>query len=183
VIGIGIGPRRGAGGGGPGEADAVDALLDCHQRIRQMSGLARTIAAAQDRPDAEVREAAGRVRRYFTESLAHHVEDEESSLSPRLRGRETSVDDALDRMEAEHADHEPLIARLVAMCTELERNPAALAAVRAELDEVGTRLADDFAVHLDREEQIVFPAVRRLLGADERAAIRAEMRARRAPPR
>jgi hemerythrin-like domain-containing protein len=180
VIGIGTRQRAGAGGG---QGDAVDALLECHERIRQMSGLAGAIAAAQDRPDAEVREAAGRVRRYFSGSLAQHVEDEEQSLLPRLRGRDASIDAALARMETEHGEHEALVARLVAACTELERDPAALPVLRAELAEVSARLAGDFASHLDSEEQIVFPAVRQLLSADERDQIRAEMRARRAPPR
>jgi hemerythrin-like domain-containing protein len=170
---ITIGTRRG------GTGDAVDALLECHERIRQMLQLARALAGAVDRPDAEVREAAGRIRRYFAGSLVRHVEDEEHSLVPRLRGRAPEVDAALDRMAGEHAGHEALRARLVDACAELERRPAALASLRSELADVSARLTDELAAHLDSEEQVLFPAVRRLLDDGERAAIRAEMRARR----
>ena len=157
----------------------MDALLECHDRIRQMIALARAIAGAHARPDTEVSEAAGRVRRYFTDSLARHVEDEEESLLPRLRGRDIMVDAALERMAGEHELHGALLARLVAACADLERRPAELPQLRAELDEVSVRLGDEFAAHLDSEEQIVFPAVRSLLDDDERAQIRAEMHARR----
>lgn len=159
----------------------MDALIDCHERIRQMISLARKIAAAEGRADSEIREAAGRVRRYFTESLGHHVADEEESILPRLRGRDAAVDAALEGMEHEHRDHEENVARLVAACAELERQPAQLSRLRAEIDHVSTRLVEDFDAHLDGEEKIVLPAIRRLLSQDERAQIRAEMRARRAP--
>lgn len=170
---IRIGSRRGQGG------DAVDALLDCHARIREMTALARALAGAHGRSEAEIAEAAARVRRYFTESLAHHVEDEEQSLLPRLRGRDPAVDAALDQMAAEHAAHEPLVAGLVTVCAVLESRPAALSEMRAELDPVSAQLAGELAIHLAGEEQIIFPAVRRLLSTDERDQIRAEMRARR----
>lgn len=174
---IGIGTRRGQGG------DVVDALLDCHERIRQMSSLARKIAAAEGQPEAEIGEAAGRVRRYFTESLAHHVADEEESILPRLRGRDAAVDAALESMEREHRDHEDVVARVVTACAQLERRPGQLAELRGELDEASARLVEAFAAHLDGEEKIVLPAIRRLLSEEERARIRAEMRARRGPAR
>ncbi len=170
---IRIGSRRGQGG------DAVDALLDCHARIREMTALARALAGAHGRTEAEIAEAAARVRRYFTGSLAHHVEDEEQSLLPRLRGRDPALDAALDLMAGQHAAHEPLVAGLVAACAALESRPGALPEIRDELDRVGAQLASELAVHLDGEEKIVFPAVRRLLSAEERDQIRAEMRARR----
>ena len=146
-----------------------------------MSSLARKIAAADGRPESEISEAAGRVRQYFTESLGHHVADEEESILPRLRGRDAAVDAALESMEHEHRDHAEVVARLVAACAELEQRPGQLAELRGELDHVSARLIEDFAVHLDGEESIVLPAIRRLLSKEERAQIRAEMRARRAP--
>jgi iron-sulfur cluster repair protein YtfE (RIC family) len=173
---IGIGGRRGGG-----NEDAVDALLECHDRIRQMTALARALAGARDRDEGEIGEAAARVRRYFSESLVRHVEDEEESLLPRLRGRDPQVDAALDRMASEHIDHGELVARLVSTCSRIEQRPTALPELRADLAQVTAALAEQFAVHLESEEQIVFPAVRRLLDAHERSSIRAEMRARRQP--
>lgn len=169
-----IGTRR------AGDGDIVDALLECHERIRQMTALARALSGAgPERRAEEVREAASRVRRYFTEALPRHVEDEEASIAPRLRGRDPEVDAALDEMGAEHQAHEARVARLVALCRTLEGAPDELAAARDELDQVSRFLEAEFAVHLEREETVILPALRRLLDADERAAIQAEMRARR----
>ena len=49
-----------------GEAgkDIVDLLLECHERIRSMTALARRLAGASGLPDAEVVDAADRVRMY-----------------------------------------------------------------------------------------------------------------------
>ena len=170
-----IGTRRAEGG------DLVDALLECHGRIRQITGIARALAAAgPDRPAQELREAAGRVRRYFAEALPRHVEDEDASIVPRLRGRDPEVDAALAAMSAEHQHHGPGVARLVELCGRVERAPEELPAVAAELGEVSRALEAEFAVHLAREEQVILPAIRRLLSAEDQAAVRAEMRARRA---
>jgi iron-sulfur cluster repair protein YtfE (RIC family) len=169
-----IGTRRAEGG------DLVDALLECHGRIRQVMAIARALAGAgPERGAQEIREAAARVRRYFTEALPRHVEDEDASIVPRLRGLAPEVDAALGEMSAEHQHHEAQVARLVALCRRLEGAPEELPAARAELDPISRALEADFSVHLEREEQIIFPAIRRLLGEEERAAIQAEMRQRR----
>jgi iron-sulfur cluster repair protein YtfE (RIC family) len=163
------------------KGDLVDALLECHGRIRQMTAIARAlVAAGPDRIDREVSEAAGRVRRYFVEALPRHVADEEESIRPRLRGREQVVDAAMAEMSADHHNHEAPVARLIELCSRLEVAPEALEAARGELDEVVRALESDFAVHLEREEQVIFPAIRRLLSSEEQAAIHGEMRARRA---
>jgi iron-sulfur cluster repair protein YtfE (RIC family) len=177
---IAIGPRR-SGNGTADRSDPAAALLECHERIRQMAALGRALAGADAGRADEIRDAATRVGRYFAEALPYHVEDEEESLLPRLRGREPELDAALDRMRAEHVQHEALLSRLLAACGELAEQPERLTAVRAELDTVSAQLATEFAAHLDSEERIVFPAMRRLLTDDERAEIRAEMRLRRSP--
>ena len=170
-----IGTRRAEDG------DLVDALLECHGRIRQITGVARALAVAgPDRAPQELREAAARVRRYFAEALPRHVEDEDASILPRLRGRDPDVDAALAAMSAEHEHHGAGVARLVELCARVERAPEELPALAAELDRVSRALEAEFAVHLEREERVILPAIRRLLGAEEQSAVRAEMRARRA---
>ncbi|HLU67560.1 MAG TPA: hemerythrin domain-containing protein [Kofleriaceae bacterium] len=172
------------GGRGRQAKDLVDALLDCHGRIRQMMEIARAlVAAAPGAPAGEVREAAARVRRYFVEALPRHVEDEEASIAPRLRGRDPAVDAALAEMTAEHTRHDALVARLVALCRRLEAEPERLPEVQGELGEVTGALDAELAAHLAREEEVVFPAIRRLLDEGERAAIHAELRARRTSDR
>ena len=158
--------------------DAVDLLVDCHQRIREFLTLAHDLAAAQAPPLAEVAVAAGRVRRYFTEALPRHVADEEYSLLPRLRGRSAELDAALAVMRAEHADHEAPVTQLLDLCAELEAAPAQHSALARSLGEVVAALHADLERHLETEERTIFPAVAALPDA-ERQAVVAEMRARR----
>jgi len=162
----------------PAAADVVDLLLDCHERIRSFTALAQRLARAPGTPPAEIADAATKVRRYFADALPLHARDEEESMVPRLRGRGAEVERELAEMQREHGEHEPLLARLVALCDALAADPARHAALAPELDQVATALAGHFAAHLDREERVLFPAVRALPEA-ERAAMVRELRARR----
>ncbi len=159
--------------------DAVDLLLECHVRIRQLLAVARRIAEARGEDPAAVAEAAGRVVRYFTQALPLHARDEEDSILPRLRGRDPAVDRALGDMTREHAEHERPLAALVLACDGIASEPGRHADLAAAVLEPAAALERHFAAHLAREEEVVFPAVRRLLGAAEDAAIVAEIRRRR----
>jgi iron-sulfur cluster repair protein YtfE (RIC family) len=158
--------------------DAVDLLLECHERIRSFLALARRVAAADPAEDG-VGDAALRVRRYFGEALPLHARDEEESILPRLRGVEPVVDAALETMAREHREHEPLLVQLVGASARVAQAPEALVEVAPLLGEVGRELEALFAEHLRREEEIVFPAMRRLLDRAADAAIVREMRGRR----
>jgi iron-sulfur cluster repair protein YtfE (RIC family) len=84
-------------------------------------------------------------------------------------------------MHAEHGEHEEPLARLVALCARLVDNPQDLPAVARDLDGVAAELEAHFARHLAREEEIIFPAMRRLLDGPAGAQVLSEIRARRAP--
>src|SRR6516164_5551174 len=73
-------------------SDIVDLLSECHDRIRAFTGLAGRLASSGSVSDNEIRDAAGQLVRYFSESLPLHVADEEESILPRLRGRSTPLD-------------------------------------------------------------------------------------------
>ncbi len=161
--------------------DVVDLLLECHERIRSFTALADRLAHTPGLAPAEVADAAAQVRRYFTEALPLHARDEEESVLPRLTGRDPLVDRELVAMTAEHGDHGPILARVVEACDALAATPERHAEVAPELGRAARQLAMHFAAHLAREEEVVFPAVRALPPV-ERAAIVAELRARRAPP-
>ena len=155
-------------------------LLDCHERIRSFTAMAQRLAS----PDApaspeEVADTAGKVRRYFAVALPLHARDEEESLIPRLRGLDPAVDRELDAMRAEHADHEPILERLVALCDALVADPSRRGELGPALGETADALAHHFVEHLGREEAVIFPALARL-AAEERARMVAELRARRA---
>jgi iron-sulfur cluster repair protein YtfE (RIC family) len=157
--------------------DLVDLFLACHQRIRRFIRLAEHVAVRDDLPAAEVTDGCLRVERYFVEALPLHVEDEEASVVPRLRGQQREVDDALRAMEDEHREHQPLLASLLEASRAVREAPLDHAR-RAPLASIAARLTGDFERHLVLEETIIFPAVR-ALSAAARAEILAELRARR----
>jgi iron-sulfur cluster repair protein YtfE (RIC family) len=160
--------------------DAVDLLLDCHARIRSFHGLAVKLAdTASPTPD-EITGAAASVIRYFTLALPLHVDDEERSILPRLRGRDPALDQALEAMRAEHRDIESGLAQVVHLCAQLRDAPARHAELRGALSRAAHALDGAWLRHLGAEEALVFPAMRALLDADAMRAILAEMRGRRA---
>lgn len=174
MIKLGKGGARAAA-----DQDVVDLLLDCHERIRSMTALARRLAEARGLPEDQIAEAADRVRRYFGIALALHARDEDESVVPRLRGRDPELDRELDRMSREHGEHGDPVARLLDACDVLAEEPGRLAEVAPALDRAAKELESHFEGHLEREEKVIFPAVRKYLEAEELARMVEELRARR----
>jgi hemerythrin-like domain-containing protein len=160
--------------------DSVDLLLECHERIRSFLALARRIAEAVPADQEAVAEAAASVRRYFTQALPLHAKDEEESILPRLRGKDPLVDAELEIMAREHAEHEPPLGTLVDACEVLASDTARHAELSPAIATATEELERHFAVHLQREEEVIFPAVRRLLDRASDSEIVKEIRARRA---
>ena len=162
-----------------GPSDVVDLLLECHGRIRTFTRLARDLGNAGDAPAADVADAATRIHRYFAEALPLHVQDEDVSLSPLLRGLADEIDDALATMTREHREHEEPLGALLSLCAELRATPARLSQRAGELRDLAARLERELGAHLDREERILFPAVRDRLAPALRDRLLEEVRARR----
>jgi iron-sulfur cluster repair protein YtfE (RIC family) len=160
-------------------SDIVDLLKECHDRIRTFIGLAIRLANTEGLPDSEVLDAAARVARYFSEALPFHVADEEESILPRLQGKTPELDAGLSEMHDEHRDHEPQIEALLNVCRTLQQSPERLTEVRPKLLACATRLEQEFLSHLDKEENLIFPAIRQLSTHEERDAMLHELRARR----
>ena len=158
----------------------VELLLECHGRIRSFLDLAARIGSVEGLGVEEIGEAAGRVRRYFVEALPLHVEDEEESLLPRLKGHDADLDVALGQMHHEHHEHLAAIERLVSLCVELETTPAKLGELRGELAAAAAELSAGLGAHLAHEEERILPAIARWIGPEEQAAMVMELRARRA---
>ena len=157
----------------------VDLLLECHERIRHFTREAIELATAVTPSLHETAESAGRIRRYFVEAFPLHVADEDELIAPRLAGTNAELDRALAGISADHTSHQKDVARLIAICTELEANPSRLARRSMDLGDTGRRLWASFEPHLAIEERSIFPAIH-LLQEDERESIRREMRERRA---
>ncbi len=157
-------------------ADPVASFLECHDRIRTfLAGLGR-LAALDDLADPRAPDAARACARYFSIGLPLHGQDEDESLSPRLRLVATDdVLDALDRMTQDHREMDGglpmLLAQLEGVIAGDPPAPEALRASHRWLE----ALMD---AHMAMEEAIIFPAARGLEAA-ELSAIAAEMRGRR----
>ena len=149
----------------------------CHQRVERMLDLLERLLPhlAARGADAQAREAARDVMRYFDTAAPHHHEDEERHVLPLLRERGHAA--LAERVLQEH--------RVMA---------AAWAGVRAVLVELaqGRWLADQEAVaadwrafgglyreHIALEENQAFPLARALIGAEDLRAMADEMALRR----
>lgn len=160
-------------------AGTLDLLVECHERIRTFLALARRISEPGAAEPDEVGQAAGRVLRYFAQALPLHARDEEESILPRLRGKEPALDAELERMAREHREHEAPVRALVDACDALAREPGRHAELAPAIGAAAEELERHFAGHLRREEEVVFPAVRRFLDPEEDARVVKEIRARR----
>jgi iron-sulfur cluster repair protein YtfE (RIC family) len=160
-------------------SDIVDLLTECHERIRKFIGLAVQLAKTEGLADTDVRDAAARVTRYFSEALPLHVADEEESILPRLRGKTAELDASLSEMHEEHRGHEPQVENLLNVCRTLRESPARLNELRPKLLACTTRLEQEFSSHLNKEENVILPAIRQLSTAEDREAMLRELRGRR----
>jgi iron-sulfur cluster repair protein YtfE (RIC family) len=169
---INIGPSKDS-------SDIVDMLLACHERIRAFVSSARRIADATEASAEEIQDAAAAVLRYFSEALPLHVADEEESVIPRLHGKNSELDSALETLRQEHHDHEPQLQELLRLCSILKASPERLPETRESLRRVAAGLESAFLAHLQEEESRVIPAIRSFLTVDDCDAMLAEFRARR----
>lgn len=163
--------------------EATDLLLECHGRIRRFSALALRLARAVGVAPGEIADAARSLARYHTVALPLHQQDEDVSVLPRLITLDipNELALALERMAGQHIDLERVIGELVPHWEALDADPGRIGELATRMAKPAEQLEQMWRVHLALEEQVVFPAIPRLLQADERAALVAEMRARRAP--
>lgn len=159
----------------------VTALLACHRRIRHFTAVAAALAEAREAPPRETAEAAAAVARYFAEALPLHAIDEDRSVAPRLlaRGAAEPLWMALQTMSAQHVSIDATLAEAIPLWRAVAVDPGALAAHAPRLAALARALAAHWDDHLGMEEAIIFPALAAQLDDAERAAIHAEMRARR----
>lgn len=166
---------------GAGFDQPFELLAACHERVQRSLALLRRLQAhlAVHGADTQARDAARDVMRYFDIAAPLHHEDEERHVFPAL-------------LAADAARHGGLVARLQ---DEHRRMATAWPAARAALQRVadgawtpGEAPAaacawDAFAAlygpHIAAEEQLAYPAVQAGCDAPARAAMGAEMAARR----
>ena len=161
--------------------DVIDALLECHARIRHHSALAVKVARGEGGAEAR-QEALGQLLRYFGKALPLHAEDEDASLLPRLRaaGVDSQVETALETMRVQHLEIDARLAGLMACWQPMSLDQPCGCTPEALL-EGSLALEALFRDHLAIEETTIFPAVRAHLPAAEQEGLREEMRRRREP--
>lgn len=156
----------------------VDILADCHTHIRRFADLAVAVGERTDIGGAVVANAAGRVERYFAKAFPLHVEDEEASILPRLRGRSSRIDAALARMREQHDAYDVLLDQVCAYAFALRSTPDDRTE-RDALASVARPLRAFLNEHLAAEEKVLFPEIREQLSRAEERLVRREMEDRR----
>jgi hemerythrin-like domain-containing protein len=161
--------------------EPVEMWLACHERVRRfallMARLAEHLHKSGHDDDAQV--TAASIRRYFNEAAPRHHEDEEVDMFPRLRERlatdaNPTVSAVIDQVEADHLEMAGLWKRLDATLAEIQRGKPA---------EFDRSLIDRFATlyhhHIDAEERVLLPAMKRAFSKGDWQAIGRAMAERR----
>ncbi len=141
--------------------DPFERLLRTHRRLEErLDELTRAAAEHDHQTLVDVLD-------FFDRAIARHEADEEQSLFPRVPGLAPIILALTD----EHRQHAALQKKLRAGAESVDWSQ--IAAVAAEI-------TAGYRRHIAREETELFPAARPLLDDAARAAMAAEMEARRA---
>lgn len=166
---------------GAGFDEPVEMWLACHQRVQRFAALLSRLAehVRQQGADEDAQVTATSIRRYFNEAAPRHHEDEEVDLFPRLRdrldaSRDRTVLEVLDQVEADHLDMAGLWRRLDEVLAGIARGKA-LALDQALID----RFATMYGHHIDAEERVLLPALRKTLAKNDWQAVGRAMAERR----
>jgi iron-sulfur cluster repair protein YtfE (RIC family) len=158
------------------EERPLELLYACHEKVRHFTSLGVRLAAHVEThgADAEAKEAATSILRYFEQALPLHHIDEEADVFPALRAlHDTQVDNSIAKLLEEHLR---LDAQWQVIAPWLRHIAAGTAP--GETPQGLDTFAAAYADHAEREERDVFAAIERLPDAIVNI-IGARMRARR----
>jgi len=156
-------------------------LSDCHRRMERFLGVLLKLSEAKHGGELDSDEAGAlkAALDYFRNSAPKHTADEEESLFPRMRAAGALA--GLDDLESDHqladAGHRQVDA-LGRQWLEGGRLPEESARAMARLLR---QLTEMYAHHISLEDNQIFPAAARALGAGELAEVGREMKTRRIP--
>ena len=165
----------------PSFDEPLELMSACHGRMAAQLDTLRRLAAwlPEHGADNQARQAARGILRYFRIAAVHHHEDEEADVFPRLLLR---VEPA-DRARAEGlvrsllADHQELRAAWEALRAPLEAIEAGAAAELSDRDV--DFFIQQYRNHLECEDGMLFPLLRRYFTAADLAELGGRMSARR----
>ena len=147
-------------------------LHACHERVERSLLLIERLLAhvAQHGADAQARDAAKDVMRYFDLAAPQHHEDEERHVLPALRAQGQRA--LADQLAADHVTMTQAWQGLRPWLAAIERGDATLA-------HDAPRFAALYREHIALEESSAFTRVLSALDASAQAAMGCEMAARR----
>lgn len=166
----------------PSIDDPIELLLACHGKVRRFAALALRLrdhlatTGPDTGPDAQAREAAQAILRYFNIAAPLHHDDEELDLFPALRRLgQPDLNAGMDALEAEHAELATLWASLGPWLNAIAEGHAH--ATPESVDAFAAR----YVAHAQREEDEIYPGAVHLT-PDQVGRISAAMVQRRTPP-
>lgn len=162
--------------------------LACHERVLRFCTLLERLRVHVEGngADEEAATSARSIRRYFNEAAPRHHADEEIDLFPRLLRRlaeqpaalsadnDTRTRSAIEALTAEHRTNEVLWSALDAALAQIERGAAA----RLDADRVAA-FGQTYRGHIDVEESVLMPAMKRAFAASDWADVGRAMASRR----
>jgi len=159
--------------------DPLGMLKDCHRRIEHFLGILCIVAErAQGRGLAEEEIAAVEAAlNYFRLGGQRHTADEEESLFPRLISVGGFAE--LDRLEHDHEEAGQLHDEVEALYRSWISSGSLRDTESLSLLAATGRLRHLYQVHIQVEDNIVFPRAAQVLDEDAIKAIGREFRARR----
>jgi len=153
-------------------------LHACHERVERSLALLERLRlhVARHGADAQARDAARDVRRYFELAAPLHHEDEERHVLPVLRAQGDAA--LADRLLAEHAAMAAAWSAVRPALVAVEQGDADLA-LQPATALACARFAGLYAAHIALEEGSAFGTAEAALDAEAQAAMGREMAARR----
>lgn len=176
---IGLPGHSAPGAGFEAPFEMLDA---CHERVERMLRLLGKIRehVATHGADAQARDAARDVMRYFDQAGPHHHEDEERHVFPALLAqRDPAVVAVVIRLQHDHRDMAVMWAQVRASLLGLVEAGEGWAGFTAEETQRFDAYDALYRRHLVDENGVVYPAARSVIRGEALRAMSADMMARR----
>jgi hemerythrin-like domain-containing protein len=139
--------------------DPIEMLLACHGKVRHFSRLIHKLVAhvTVHGADAQARDAAHAIWRYFEIAAPLHHADEDQDLYPALQALGAGpVSEACQRLAGEHAPQQATWGQVATWLKEIE------AGQTSPEPSCVLGFADDAIRHADEEERLIYPAAEQL---------------------
>jgi hypothetical protein len=140
-----------------GDASIATAIMMSHHGFRRDLARFRAALGEPDTHDAHRLDALGDEWKLYRNTLHGHHQAEDTGLFPHLRGQHEALRPTLDRLTADHARIDPILARGDRVFADLPRE---IEAARQVLNDLGALLDP----HLATEETEVIPHLRAMKG-------------------